>query len=138
MASTAFPPIAPYAHRVIAPQPTPVPCRKCGSAPDLLHNPRGWRYTCPNRNRVRGRSSFDPKYGCAGSNNHNHCVTRVAATKAWNRAQTQTRAHTTRDDWQFADPTPCPRCGLRGSHVCLVGDASARIPNPMPASSRLR
>ena len=116
----------------------PVPCRRCGSAPELLHIPRGFMFACPRRNRTPGRSSFHPLYGCPGNNARNYCLTEAAAVLAWNRVQAQKRAITTRDDWNFPDPTPCPRCGLRGAHCCLLGDAEARIPNPQPASGRIR
>lgn len=123
------------------------PCRQCGSQPELLTCARGYLFACPKRNRLPGRSSLHPLYGCNGNNARNYCLTEKAAARSWNRVQAGHKAITTRDDWNFADPTPCPRCGLRGGQhseqdiadgLCLLGRGFQRIAEPPMASGRIR
>jgi hypothetical protein len=87
------------------------PCPACHAQPVLEQRGARFRYTCPNSTRRPVRLGFAGR-GCE------------AATDYWNTTEGGARR-----SWEREVGAPmehCPRCGLRGSHECLSGDALAR------------
>lgn len=103
----------------------PTPCRVCGALPELVvnqANPAQVRAVCPNRNQVNGRTAGYSADGACGGTPYRRTAESAIAT--WNRQQA---GHVPLERAACRlSLTTCPRCGLRGDHVCLSAEGFVR------------
>ena len=131
-----------YQHRVhngIAEQ-EPVLCLACGSTGAVTYDPDrnpGWSVACPNRAGVAERRYN--RDGKCENTRQRFRTTRAGAIAAWNRSQNPAprRLYVEKEDLSKAEPN-CPRCGLRGEHICLSAHGFQRKADHGDASARFR
>ena len=111
-------------------------CPSCHAAPVLEQTPHGWRYVCPNANRVTGRRARD--VGACPNWTPKSRSTPESAAAYWERSISET-VHTTPREREAALTGEHCKCGLRlPCNGCLTntngfqrkadhGNASARV-----------
>src|ERR1035437_6523034 len=98
---------------------TPIPCPSCQSPPTVEHGPRGYRVTCPNRNRVAGRPRSEAVAGgaCPTVAPTHWRKSERAAIKTWNGQGETVEDGASRVSVE--DGPWCVLCKLLEPHECL-------------------
>ena len=99
-------------------------CPSCHAAPVLEQTPHGWRYVCPNANRVTGRRARD--VGACPNWTPKSRITPESAAAYWERSISETVHTTPRERAAALTGDHCLRCGLREPHVCLHASGADR------------